>query len=221
MTIYLYVKTHNKTGLKYLGKTKQNPTKYKGSGKRWKNHIKVHGNDVTTKILLATEDEVEIRETGLFFSKIWNVVESQDWANLKPETGDGGACYWEGMYDHLQKISSRGGFTRASKGYPAWNKGKTNIYSLEQREKISEARKKMKGVARGKYKKKPAWFSFRGKEYSSIPDAMKDARVSYYTVKKQLQILQLYSEQLDSFVDSGQTKQIEDDYQKSGPEGDL
>ena len=25
MTIYLYVKTHNKTGLKYLGKTSKNP----------------------------------------------------------------------------------------------------------------------------------------------------------------------------------------------------
>jgi hypothetical protein len=34
MTIYLYKKTHNITGLKYLGKTAQsNPYKYPGSGK--------------------------------------------------------------------------------------------------------------------------------------------------------------------------------------------
>ena len=34
---YLYVKQHNKTGLKYFGKTtKKDPLKYKGSGLYWK-----------------------------------------------------------------------------------------------------------------------------------------------------------------------------------------
>jgi hypothetical protein len=39
MTIYyLYVKTHNITGLKYLGYTsRKNPHKYTGSGTRWLN----------------------------------------------------------------------------------------------------------------------------------------------------------------------------------------
>jgi len=33
MTIYLYKKTHNQTGFKYLGKTNsKDPHKYKGSG---------------------------------------------------------------------------------------------------------------------------------------------------------------------------------------------
>ena len=41
--IYLYVKTHNKTGLKYLGKTEQDPFVYLGSGKRWLNHLNKHG----------------------------------------------------------------------------------------------------------------------------------------------------------------------------------
>lgn len=45
---FLYEKIHNKTGLKYFGKTTQNPYTYQGSGKRWKNHIKKHGYDVTT-----------------------------------------------------------------------------------------------------------------------------------------------------------------------------
>jgi hypothetical protein len=88
--IYLYVKTHNKTGLKYLGKTIQDPYKYPGSGKRWKRHIKKHGKDLTTEILLTTESKEELKETGLFFSKLWNVVESNEWANCKPEEGDGG-----------------------------------------------------------------------------------------------------------------------------------
>ena len=47
MPIYtLYVKTHNKTGLKYLGRTTQDPYKYKGSGTYWRSHLKKHGNRV-------------------------------------------------------------------------------------------------------------------------------------------------------------------------------
>lgn len=90
--IYLYVKTHNKTGLKYLGKTvKSDPHKYKGSGRRWRAHLRKHGeSDYTTEILLATENEQELRETGIFFSKLWNIVESDEWANYMIECGDGG-----------------------------------------------------------------------------------------------------------------------------------
>jgi len=52
MTIYyLYIKTHNITGLKYLGYTKRkDPYKYKGSGDYWTKHINKHGYDVTTEI---------------------------------------------------------------------------------------------------------------------------------------------------------------------------
>lgn len=89
--IYLYVKTHNKTGLKYLGKTiKDDPYSYTGSGTYWLRHLKLHGFDFTTQILLATESLVELKETGIFFSKLWNIVESNEWANLMFEAGDGG-----------------------------------------------------------------------------------------------------------------------------------
>lgn len=91
MTIYLYVKTHNKTGLKYLGKTTRvDPHKYAGSGKKWLRHLKKHGRDYTTEILLATKNDEELRDTGIFFSKLWGVVESKEWANLREESGDGG-----------------------------------------------------------------------------------------------------------------------------------
>lgn len=90
MPIYLYVKTHNKTGLKYLGKTtKKNPYKYPGSGVKWNRHLKKHGKDISTEILLVTEDKEELKQTGLFFSKLWNIVESDEWANFIPESGDG------------------------------------------------------------------------------------------------------------------------------------
>jgi len=91
MTIYLYVKTHNITGLKYLGKTSAaNPHTYTGSGKYWKRHLAKYGNDYTTEIVRECADNNEAAEWGLYFSTLWNVVESSEWANLAPETGDGG-----------------------------------------------------------------------------------------------------------------------------------
>ena len=92
MTIYLYKKTHNKTGLQYLGKTtSKNPHKYQGSGIRWANHIKSHGYDVTTEILRECQTNEEVKEWGKYYSELWNVVESSEWANLKPEYGEGGS----------------------------------------------------------------------------------------------------------------------------------
>lgn len=88
--IYLYLKTHNTTGLKYLGKTVRDPFKYKGSGSYWKHHIRKYGYDVTTEILFQTEDKEEFKEKGLYYSKLWNVVESKEFANLVYEQGEGG-----------------------------------------------------------------------------------------------------------------------------------
>lgn len=92
----MYKKTHNKTGLNYLGKTTQDPFTYKGSGKRWGNHINKHGYDVTTEILRECQTNEEVKEWGLYYSALWNVVESRDWANLKEEYGDGGGIRGEG-----------------------------------------------------------------------------------------------------------------------------
>ena len=86
---YLYIKTHNKTGLKYIGKTSNNPYTYKGSGKYWLRHLKKHGNDVTTEILGVYYNIEDLRKDGLRFSKDNNIVESNLWANLQPESGDG------------------------------------------------------------------------------------------------------------------------------------
>ena len=104
--ISLYVKTHNKTGLKYLGKTEQDPFKYKGSGVYWNRHLKVHGNDVTTEIIKECVDNNEVKQWGSHFSDLWNIVEAKDtngkkiWANEKPETGDGAPT---GKHHHQSK----------------------------------------------------------------------------------------------------------------------
>jgi hypothetical protein len=88
---YLYVKTHNVTGLKYFGKTTSNRKRYRGSGQYWLNHLKKHGNDVTTEIVGFFTSQEECMEFALKFSADNNIVESNDWANMRPENGlDGG-----------------------------------------------------------------------------------------------------------------------------------
>lgn len=112
MPIYLYVKTHRKTGLKYLGKTeKKDPHKYHGSGTGWREHIKEHGYDVDTDILRECQTYDELEEWGMYYSNLWNVVESSEWANRIPETGEGiGKKMWEDptyREDQSRKASER------------------------------------------------------------------------------------------------------------------
>jgi hypothetical protein len=87
MITYLYIKAHNKTGLKYFGQTKYNPFAYKGSGLYWKRHLKTHGDDITTIIYYSDDDVNIIKEKALHFSKENNIVNSDEWANLREEDG--------------------------------------------------------------------------------------------------------------------------------------
>ena len=90
MTFKLYVKTHSTTGLKYLGFTaKDDPHKYPGSGFHWRKHLKCHGKKYTTDIILETDDLQMIRDQGIYYSQLWDVVKSANWANEKPESGPG------------------------------------------------------------------------------------------------------------------------------------
>lgn len=90
--IYLYIKIHNVTGLKYFGRTvKSDPHKYQGSGKYWKRHIAKYGYDVTTIIIGTYEKQEECEKDAIEFSIKNNIVESAEWANLIMETGKNGA----------------------------------------------------------------------------------------------------------------------------------
>ncbi|MEA3315437.1 MAG: NUMOD3 domain-containing DNA-binding protein [Campylobacterota bacterium] len=100
--VTLYIATHNKTGLKYFGKTtkyftKQDlQSKYHGSGTYWKSHLKKHGDDVTMEIygIYSLDENAEdyVLPIALKFSGENNIVEDYDnWANINPENGlDGG-----------------------------------------------------------------------------------------------------------------------------------
>ncbi len=110
MTIYyLMIKTHSITGLKYLCQTKKtDPFKYLGSGKYWRNHLKKHGKTISTKILKECQTKEEVRELGIYYSDLWNVVESDEWANLMKESGNGRApgSKWTFTEDHCKHISA-------------------------------------------------------------------------------------------------------------------
>lgn len=146
---YLYVKTHNKTGLKYFGKTTaKDPLKYEGSGVKWKKHLKKHGSDISTEIIGYYTDEQECLEFALKFSIENDIVNSDNWANLKEESLDGGFDFinenklcFGGM--HRQKEWSKLGIDRRkwlSENDVEWNK-KTIENSRKSLEKATQIRK--------------------------------------------------------------------------------
>ncbi len=134
-SVYLLLKTHNDTGLKYLCRhiTKFEKTcyTYKGSGVHWKKHLEKYGNNVTTEILAKCDTIEEARILGLHYSEKWNIVESTEYANLVPENGQGGAEAAK------QRTTNRNRF-----GYeqePNRYNGDANYAKLpEVRQKISE-----------------------------------------------------------------------------------
>jgi len=86
--ISMYVKMHRVTKLKYLGvTTHNNPHVYPGKGTYWTQHLKKHGHDVKTIVIFRTKSHDAIKRIGRMLSIQWNVVESDDWANLTFETG--------------------------------------------------------------------------------------------------------------------------------------
>lgn len=129
--ITLYIKTHRKTGLRYFGKTiEADPVAYKGSGTYWRRHLLKHGSDFDTEIYLQSEDIDYINREALRFSRAYNIVNSDLWANLIEENGlDGlppGLSFTKEHRENLAKAHT----------------GK--VHSEEQCKKMSNAMKGMK-----------------------------------------------------------------------------
>jgi hypothetical protein len=93
----LYLKT-SPLGLKYLGrfntrKDGKDLESYTGSGIRWRHHLKAHGfkaKDLKTEVLFVTSNLEEFIEKANYYSKLYNVVESKEFANLIEENGTNG-----------------------------------------------------------------------------------------------------------------------------------
>jgi len=202
--IYLYVKTHNKTKLKYLGKTVQDPFAYKGSGKRWINHIKKHGNDVTTEIVGTYETIEDLRSDSVIISEKYNIVNSEEWANLRPETGDGGDTSKYIDYSKLNRgkgltYEQRYGTEKAEEliklrketlgKNSSKRKGKTltDLYGAERAEKITkENSEKHKGIKQQPYteeRKRNISLSKKGKKQKRTTCSVCGKNVSVNNLK--------------------------------------
>ena len=147
--IYLYIKTDNKTGLKYLGKTVRDPYKYKGSGKRWTEHIKKHGYDVTTDILGTFLTNEELQKFSIPLSEKLDIVKSKDWANLKIESGDGG--------DTSQHID-----------YSKLNRGKGQTYEQRYGEEKAKLLRRLRSEKLSTTRKGKSYEEIHGKQQAKI-----------------------------------------------------
>ncbi len=103
----LYIKQCSHCKLKYFGKTKSKDIdSYPGSGTYWNAHLKKHSAE---SIHLWNSDwyyDKSISRFALKFSSINKIVESNNWANLKPENGlDGGFILTE--ESHIKRIETR------------------------------------------------------------------------------------------------------------------
>jgi hypothetical protein len=185
--IYLYKKTHKTTGLQYLGKTaRADPYTYPGSGKRWRAHLDKHGYEFDTEILAESENPSEIAKMGLHYSHLWNVVDDENWANLKPESGDGGtfthtseskkkigdarrgrANGFKGKsYEEIQKDSAAAQQRRDkhSKLMKENNPFKGKSHSSNTRQKMVESAKRRTALT--EEERKASWGHLKGKPWS-------------------------------------------------------
>lgn len=135
--MYIYLKTHRVTGLNYLGVTVNNPFVYKGSGKYWTAHINKHGYDVETTIIFETDCLIELREACEYYSALYSVETSKQFANLIPETGFGGMVFRKASQETKNKISAANKGKSKNKGAnsPRYDK---QIYKFQNGETIFE-----------------------------------------------------------------------------------
>jgi hypothetical protein len=164
---FIYIKTHNRTGLKYFGKTiKKDVEKYQGSGKYWKNHIRTHGYNCRTYVIKTFTDKQSCIDFCLWFSRFNNIVNSDRWANLINENGlDGGVCGMKLSEEHKRKMSENHSKYWTGKKLSEEHKKKMRKPKTEEhKRKMSEAnmgkklseetKRKMSEAHKGKKKKK-------------------------------------------------------------------
>lgn len=123
---YLYIKQHKITGLKYFGKTFNDPLKYQGSGTKWKSHMQYYGKEHVETIWYQLFDDIdECRNYALKFSEENDIVNSDEWANLIPEDG-----LWV-------KPETRKKMSEAKLGKESHRKGKTHSDEAKEKNRLA------------------------------------------------------------------------------------
>lgn len=130
---YLYIKYCSHCDLRYLGQTIRDPFKYKGSGTRWKKHIKKHNASIHTEVIGIYDTKELLAEAGIFYSKLYNVATDNRWANLVEESG-GGFTFLNTLDGYRLKIAE---------GCRKRSQNPEYIQALKDRWKCPEFRQKM------------------------------------------------------------------------------
>lgn len=152
--VYLYVKEHEITKLKYFGRTFRDPYTYIGSGKVWLEHVKEHGRKhVRTLRVWEFENLDDCSAFATTFSRDNNIVLSVEWANLMEENAYSGAgknnVPWNVGVPQKEATNIKSSRTlreywstrvHPAKGKNPWNKNKRNCYSAATRAAWSIAR---------------------------------------------------------------------------------
>ena len=169
---YLYVKQHRITGLKYFGKTStKDPYVYLGSGLYWRRHLKVHGPNVETLTVWEFVDPKACEDFALKFSVDNQIVESCDWANMRPENGKDG------------KLPGSPGMKKEKN--PNWGKTKecNSFYGKKHKPETIELYKQQKAGGNNPRAKK---ITTPIGQFNTVKEAAKALRTDLVTLRKKL-----------------------------------
>lgn len=160
---YLYLKIAP-SKLMYLGKREKKDvfTSYLGSGSYWKLHLKKHNytsKDIITYVLFETYDSLEFKKIATYYSNLWNIVESKNFANLCNETGEKGLS--NPSLETRNKISYASSNRSAETIQKIINGNKGKKRTKEVKEKISITNKNRSLETREKLRQKQT-----GRKYS-------------------------------------------------------
>jgi hypothetical protein len=147
IVVFLYIKHHTITKLKYFGKCSGNdPWKYTGSGKYWLRHIKKYGKDhVETVKIWSFNCLYDANKFALKFSKDNDIVNSKEWANLIEENALDG---WPAGQTHSAETKIK--ISRAKSGSKHSEERRKNQSNRQRGNKHSEERRKNQSEAQMK-----------------------------------------------------------------------
>ena len=77
----IYIKTHARTHVKYLGVARGDPYEHVGSSYDWLDHIQAYGDEVDTEVIWTGDDFYEMSSIGKRFALMFDVVGSSEYIN--------------------------------------------------------------------------------------------------------------------------------------------
>ncbi len=147
--ITLYIKKCSHCSLRYFGKTiKNNPKTYKGSGLLWRKHLKVNNAKSVHVSHKTFEDIDKATNVALRFSKMFNIVESNKWANLIEENAIEGWIVGRLRGKNSKEHNIKIGQSKVGNTYASFKRTKEQCHNMsEARKKDWEKRYKEKWVS--------------------------------------------------------------------------